>query len=63
MSENMMLARLDEFDHPFNVNEDGLQCPKCKKLIIAAADVTETYVPPSICPDCWFPDEWEFPEK
>lgn len=53
----LLLDRLDEFDHPFTVNEWGLWCNNCGEHIAAARDVDETYVPPENCKSCGWPDE------
>lgn len=45
----VMLDRLDEYDHPFEVNDIGLWCPMCGELIAAPFDVVDTYVPPEVC--------------
>jgi len=58
----IMLDRLDEFDHPFAVNESGVWCTVCGELIAAPWNVDETYVPPGNCKHCGWPDEFD-PEK
>jgi len=54
---NANLDRLDEFDHPFTVNEHGIWCPLCGAHIAAPHNIDETYVPPEVCAQCGFPDE------
>ena len=59
---NLMFERLDEFDHPFTINEHGLWCDACGELVAAPWTVDETYRPPETCPTCGWPDEFD-PEK
>lgn len=54
-----MLDRLDEFDHPWLVNEHGLWCGGCGEHIAAPWNITETYAPPQTCKHCGWPDEFE----
>jgi hypothetical protein len=54
-----MLDRLDEFDHPFEVNEHGLWCQVCGEHIAAPWNITETYIPPENCKRCGWPDEFD----
>lgn len=53
------LDRLDDFDHPFEVNEHGVWCVACGEHIAAPWNVTETYVPPENCKRCGWPDEFD----
>ena len=55
----VMLDRLDEFDHPFTVNEHGLWCGVCGELIAPTRHVNETYTPPENCPACGWPDDFD----
>ena len=58
-AKSIMLDRLDEFDHPFDVNEHGLWCPMCGELQQASFHIDETYVPPENCKHCGWPDDFD----